>query len=129
MTGRIEVKRRAVSRSAKGRAAEEVVASALSSGGWSIVARNWRRGAGELDIVAHRAGTLAFVEVKATDAYGLEGLESSVGRRKRQRIVETSKLFIAAHREFEYAAIRYDVASVEAGALAEYFENAFAERT
>lgn len=121
--------RTAASRSAKGRAAEEIVAAALTSGGWSIVGRNWRRGAGELDIVAQRGATLAFVEVKATDAYGLESLESSVGPRKRRRIIETSKLFIAAHREFEYAAIRYDVASVEAGALAEYFENAFAERT
>ncbi|PKL08168.1 MAG: YraN family protein [Spirochaetae bacterium HGW-Spirochaetae-7] len=129
MEGRIAGNRAAASRTAKGRAAEDVVAVAMASGGWTIVARNWRRGAGELDIVACRDGTLAFVEVKATDAFGIEGLESSVGRRKRQRIVETSKLFIAAHREFEYAAIRYDVASVKAGAMAEYFENAFAERT
>ena len=117
------------SRSATGRVAEEVVAAELVSGGWSIVARNWRRRSGELDIVAQLGGTLAFVEVKATDAYGRESLESSVGHRKRQRIIETSKLFIAAHREFEYAAIRYDVASVEAGVVADYFENAFAERT
>ena len=118
-----------IGRAAKGRAAEETVASSLAADGWTIVARNWRRGRGELDIVAFKNGTLAFVEVKAVDAYGLESLETSVGSIKRGRIVETSKLFVSAHREFEYAVIRYDVAAVEAGAMADYFENAFAERT
>ena len=117
------------SRTAKGRAAEDVAAAWLSEGGWSIVARNWRRGRGELDIVALKDGILAVVEVKAIDAYGLEGLETSVGPNKRRRIVETSKLFVSAHREFSSAAIRYDVATVAAGALADYFDNAFAERT
>ncbi len=117
------------SKSAKGRAAEDLVAVSLAAGGWSIVARNWRRGRGELDIVAFRNDLLAIVEVKSVDAYGLESLELSVGRRKRLRIVETSKLFVSAHREFSSATVRYDVAAVAAGAVAEYFENAFAERT
>jgi putative endonuclease len=117
------------SRSAKGRAAEDAAAAWLEAGGWSVVARNWRRGRGELDIVAARGGVLAVVEVKAVDAYGLEGLSRSVGAVKRRRIVETSKLFLSAHREFSSATVRYDVATVRAGALADYFENAFAERT
>lgn len=117
------------SRTHKGRAAEDVAASDLLARGWEIVARNWRRGSGEIDIVALKDGLLAFVEVKAIDAYGLESLESSVGWRKRQRIIETSKLFIAAHREFKYMAVRFDVVSVVADAVTEHFESAFAERT
>ncbi len=117
------------SRSAKGRAAEEIVSASMLATGWDVVARNWRRGRGELDIVAFRDGVLAVVEVKDIDAYGLEGVESSVGGRKRARIVETSKLFIHSHREFSSASVRYDVATVAAGALADYFENAFSERT
>lgn len=74
------------------------------------------------------AGVLAIVEVKSIDSYGLEGLISSVGARKRSRIVETAKLFIHSHREFSSATVRFDVASVSAGAVADYFENAFAER-
>lgn len=116
-------------RTATGRAAETVVATCLIAGGWEVLARNWRRGRGELDIVASKGDVLAFVEVKTTDAYGTESLESSIGHGKRTRIIETSKLFIAAHREFKYAVIRYDVASVKAGAIADYFENAFMERT
>lgn len=118
-----------ISKSAKGRAAEDLVAASLAAGGWSIVARNWRRGRGELDIVALKDRVLAVVEVKSVDAFGLESLEVSVGARKRLRIVETSKLFVAAHREFKSAIVRYDVAAVAAGAVADYFENAFAERT
>ncbi|MBU0929260.1 MAG: YraN family protein [Spirochaetes bacterium] len=118
-----------ISRSAKGRAAEELVAASLADRGWDIVARNWRGGRGELDIVALKDGVLAVVEVKDVGAYGLESLESSVGRVKRLRIVETSKLFVSAHREFSNAVVRYDVATVAAGTAADYFENAFAERT
>ena len=115
--------------SAKGRAAEGIVALMLEELGWSIVARNWRRGPGELDIVAFKDGLLAVVEVKSVDAYGLESLESSIGPIKRRRIVETSKLFVLYHREFNEATVRYDVATVQADAVAAYFENAFAERT
>jgi len=117
-----------ISKTAKGRAAEDIVAASLDAGGWAVVARNWRRGRGELDIVALKDGILAVVEVKSVDAYGLESLERSVGARKRLRIVETSKLFVSAHREFSSATVRYDVAAVAAGAVADYFENAFAER-
>lgn len=116
-------------RTRKGRAAEDTAGAYLLARGWDIVARNWRRGPGELDIVALQGDLLAFVEVKAIDAYGLEGLEASVGWRKRQRIIETSKLFIAAHREFKYMAVRFDVVSVVADAVTEYFESAFSERT
>jgi len=113
----------------KGRAAESAVAAWLEARGWSVVARNWRRGRGELDIVAYRGETLAFVEVKVVDGFGLEALARSVGRDKRRRLLETAKLFASAHREFSSAAIRFDVAAVEAGALAFYFEDAFAERS
>jgi putative endonuclease len=120
---------KASQRTAKGRHAESVVAMSMASEGWSVLERNWRRGRGEIDIVAFRAGTLAFVEVKTIDAFGTESLAVSVGPGKRARIVETSKLFLAMHREFSSATVRYDVASVRSGAMADYYENAFAERT
>ena len=116
-------------RTDKGRRAESVVALSMANAGGSVLERNWRRGRGEIDIVAYRAGTLAFVEVKAIDAFGTESLAVSVGPGKRARIIETSKLFLDMHREFSSATVRYDVASVRSGAMADYYENAFAERT
>jgi putative endonuclease len=118
-----------ISRTSRGRAAEEVASLWLESEGWNIVARNWRRGPGELDIVAVKADELAFVEVKAVDAYGLESLTHSVGKRKRSRIVETSKLFIAEHREFRGMNVRYDIAAVRGDVVAAYLERAFPERS
>ena len=93
------------------------------------MSRNWRRGPGELDIVAAKAGELAFVEVKAIDAYGLESLAGSVGATKRARIVETSKLFLAEHREFRGMNVRYDVAAVRGNTVSIYLERAFPERS
>ncbi len=118
-----------ISRTSRGRAAEEVVCLWLEAEGWTLVVRNWRRGPGELDIVAAKAGELAFVEVKAVDAFGLESLSRSVGRIKRLRIVETSKLFIAEHREFRVMNVRYDVAAVRGDVVTLYLERAFPERS
>jgi len=117
------------SSTSRGRAAEEVASLWLEASGWTIVVRNWRRGPGELDIVAAKAGELAFVEVKVVDAYGLESLSRSVGQRKRSRIVETSKLFIAEHREFKGMNVRYDIAAVRGDVVAVYLERAFPERS
>ena len=118
-----------LSSTSRGRAAEGVACLWLEAEGWTIVVRNWRRGPGELDIVAARADEVAFVEVKAVDAYGLESLSCSVGKRKRSKIVETSKLFIAEHREFRGMNVRYDIAAVRGDVVAAYLEHAFPERS
>lgn len=117
------------SKTARGKAAEEIASLWLEAEGWTLIVRNWRRGPGELDIVASKADELAFVEVKAVDAYGLESLSRSVGHIKRSRIVETSKLFIAEHREFRGMNVRYDVAAVRGDVVALYLERAFPERS
>jgi len=116
-------------RTALGRAAEALAAGWLEDRGWLVLARNWRRGPGELDLVASRDSELAFVEVKRVDAWGLSSLSDSVGGGKRRRLVETSKLFLLSHREFECMKVRYDVIAVRGGRVAAYLEHAFSERT
>ncbi|HEX6741269.1 MAG TPA: YraN family protein [Sphingomicrobium sp.] len=49
----------------RGRGAETIAALYLRMHGWRIVARRARVPGGEVDIVAKRGRTLAFVEVKA----------------------------------------------------------------
>ncbi|TFG83885.1 MAG: YraN family protein [Spirochaetales bacterium] len=109
--------------------AENTAAAWLESSGWRLVARNWRKGPGEIDIVATRGGELAFVEVKRVDAFGVEALSASVGPVKRRRIVETAKLFLVYHREFELMAPRFDVIAIRGDAIIRYLERAFSEHT
>ncbi len=47
-----------------GNRGEALVADHLVAQGWRILARQWRCRWGELDVVAHKGSTLAFVEVK-----------------------------------------------------------------
>ena len=74
-------KRRAADRS--GWAGERRAALLLRIKGYTIVATRWRCPAGEIDIVARRGRTLAFVEVKvrATRALALESLTPHQTRR------------------------------------------------
>ncbi len=116
-----------LSRSASGLFAEDTVARWLLSRGWALVARRWRKGPGELDIVGLKDDIVAFVEVKRVDAFGLEALEDSVGPDKRRRIVETAKLFLAYHRQCEGMALRFDLAAVRQDTVEAYIEGAFLE--
>jgi len=52
---------------ARGRRAETLAAWALRLKGWRILARRCRVAGGEVDLVARRGRTLAFVEVKWRD--------------------------------------------------------------
>ena len=47
-----------------GRWGENVAAQWLADQGWKIVARNWRHGPLELDLVAWQGEVLVFIEVK-----------------------------------------------------------------
>lgn len=59
-------------RPALGRAGEEIAAAGYIRDGYRIVARNFRCGQGEIDIIATNGRTLVFCEVKtrSTDFFG-----------------------------------------------------------
>jgi putative endonuclease len=61
-----------------GAAGEKAAVEWLEREGFEILARNWRSGRYELDIVARRSDTLHFVEVKTRDAEGWASPEEAM---------------------------------------------------
>lgn len=77
--------------------AECLAAALLERNGWTILHRNWRFGRREIDLIARRDRTVAFVEVKArsdvTHGHPLE----SIGWRKRRDLALAANAWIARH--------------------------------
>jgi putative endonuclease len=80
----------------QGQAAEASVALRLEGDGWRVLARNWRRPAGELDLVVQRGGQVRFVEVKAR-AEGDPSALDAVDREKQRRLTGAAEAFLAEH--------------------------------
>lgn len=60
--------------------AEAAVARLLESQGWLVLARNWRGGNGELDLVVRDGSRLRIVEVKLRQVHDSVGLDAVDGR-------------------------------------------------
>lgn len=113
------------SAAAKGRAGEGVASALLEAEGWSIVGRNVRWKGGEIDIVTARDGIVAFVEVKSWESMGPDALETAIGSDKRRKIIETAKIFLSRHREYNDWSVRFDVILVRGGVVVERYPSAF----
>jgi putative endonuclease len=110
-------------RQALGAAGEAQAARWYEGQGYAVLARNWRCGQGELDLVLGRGDLVVFCEVKtrSSDAFGAP--VEAVNRAKQVRLRRLAAAWIdqADTRPRE---IRFDVASVLAGRL-EVIEGAF----
>jgi putative endonuclease len=105
------VSRRLAARPGTGRRAEELAAALLESAGLRIVARNWRRPEGELDIVADDGGTCVFVEVRSRTGEEQGHPLESITPRKRARVVRAARLYLDAE-PTHASGYRFDVVAV-----------------
>ncbi|MBI4350711.1 MAG: YraN family protein [Elusimicrobia bacterium] len=108
----------------KGERYEEQAALFLEEAGFEIVDRNWSCPMGELDIVARKDGTLAFVEVRARSNPAFGTPADSVTPAKRAKLAKTAMAYIKARRPGEEA-FRFDVVAIVPGAEPEHIEDAF----
>ncbi len=101
----------------RGRFAENVCVAALRLTGWRILARRMTAarglGLGEVDIVAKRGRTLAFIEVKAR-ASEADALESVTGA-QRARIARAAEVYVQRHGEHADCDVRFDVMILTGG--------------
>lgn len=84
------------SRTDTGRAGEVIAVRYLRDRGFRILARNWRTGRLEIDVVAMDADTVVFVEVR-TRRPGPEPPEETVGPAKRSRLTRAAAGWIRGH--------------------------------
>ena len=116
---------RPVSSKSRGDEGEDRAADWLRSRGCHIVKRNLRCRSGEVDIIVYKDGSLVFVEVKTWLTVPLEDLERSIGGRKRSRLLNCAREFVAAHPEWNACRLRFDI--VHVGPEITHFAGAFTE--
>ena len=115
-----------------GNLGEEAVCRYLTQRGYEILARNFRIPGAELDIVARKGESIAFVEVKTRMPGSLESGFDAVGKAKQRRIIRAGYRFCEQRGIGETAYyFRYDIAEVicQCGQIIsiDYLENAFDE--
>ncbi|MFK7805612.1 MAG: YraN family protein [Anaerolineae bacterium] len=67
---------------------EKVAVTQLEATGYTILAKNWRCQIGEIDIIAKKAGTVSFVEVKTRKGRSAGSPEESITPRKAQKLMQ-----------------------------------------
>lgn len=113
-----------------GREAEALVASYMQNLGFTILALNYRKLYGEIDIIAANSNVIAFIEVKMRRNPAFDSSEVIVPS-KQKKIISVAKEYLARHNH-EEKICRFDVALVEGSIekpIITYLEDAFTEHS
>ena len=108
---------------AYGNEGEQAACDFLVAKGWKILNRNVRRGRGEIDIIARKRKTTAFIEVKRrrSTAYGQPA--EAVNAQKQMRIAQAAALYMQEN-GMDDADIRFDIIEILPGEI-RHIEGAF----
>jgi len=90
-----------------GRRAETLCAWLLRLRGWRILAQHWKSSSGEIDIIARRGRTLAFIEVKARQ--DATTAAESLSRKQQARIARAASQFVASQAALQQLDMRFDI--------------------
>ena len=108
---------------ARGRRAEAVAAWLLRLKGYAIVARRFRCPVGEVDLIALRGRTLAFVEVKVLA--GVQAQREPVSLRQQDRIVRAASAFRVTRPALATFDMRYDLILSRPGGWPRHIKDAW----
>lgn len=106
-----------------GLSAESRCAAWLLAKGYRIVARRFRSGAGEIDIIARRRGVTAFIEVKARAT--LDDAAYAITPRQQRRIIAAAEAWLATHPQYADGDLRFDAMLIAPGRLPRHLMAAF----
>ena len=101
-------------RQEKGKLGEDAICAELEKKGHSILARNYHKRVGEIDIISTIEPYIVFTEVKTRKLGAMvSGLEA-VNNTKRKKIVLTADAYLTENHDLliKYPFVRYDIAAV-----------------
>ncbi len=105
--------------------AEAVAAWMLRMKGWRILARRCRTPLGEIDIIARRGGTVAFVEVKRR--LRREDAVLALRPAQRERMIRAARWWLAGRPEAQAATVRFDLVTVSGWMRPRHLPGVFGE--
>ncbi|MEC4018028.1 YraN family protein [Streptomyces sp. H27-D2] len=99
-------------RGALGRYGEDLATRRLAAAGMTVVERNWRCRAGEIDIVARDRDALVVCEVKTRRTGGYEHPMAAITPRKAARLRRLAEYWLAEHGAAPSGGVRIDLVGV-----------------
>jgi putative endonuclease len=94
-----------------GRWGEERAVQHVVEQGWEVLARNWRRGRLEVDLVARDGPWLVIIEVKTRSEPVQAGWHRLVSRAQQERLIRAARAFLAQHADHSLE-VRFDVVAI-----------------
>jgi putative endonuclease len=82
-----------------GKLGEDLAAGYLERRGWTILGRNVRTAAGEIDLLARDGEALVFLEVRTRSSRDYGTPEESITPAKRERLERCALTYLTAHAE------------------------------
>jgi len=110
-----------------GKEGERVAERYLQKKGYTLVERNYRCPAGELDLIVLDRRVVVFVEVKTRTGLGFGSPLEAVEFRKQRKMIQVAQFFLAEKR-LQQRDARFDVIGVSwlgREPVVEHIENAF----
>ena len=110
-----------------GELGERIAARWLTRRGWRIVYHRFRNGRRDIDLIAQRDATIAFVEVKARRGIEFGDPVEAVHHRKQRELTKSAHVWIDRHGRAEET-YRFDVVGVLVDGervLVKHVQNAF----
>jgi putative endonuclease len=120
LTGR---RRRGSLAYAAGVDAEAAACAALVRDGWTVLARRLRTAAGEIDMVAEKAGLLAIIEVKSRPTLALAA--AALSARQQARLLMAAEILLGEHPDWGSNGVRFDILVVDAAGAVRRIADAF----
>lgn len=110
---------------ARGTAGEARAIAMLEDEGWTIRGRRVRTAAGEIDVIAEKAGLIAFLEVKTRPR--LAEAAAALSAKQRARLLKAAEIVLAGHPGWGREGVRFDVIVVDRHGAVRRISDAFRE--